>query len=117
MLKEHLGYMADQTRLKQFRTAIAHSVRPGDLVADLGCGTGILGLLCLEAGALKVFEIECTGMVEIARDTFRRAGLDERATFIHGYSLRLDHLPEQVDLVICDYMGYFGFDYDLINTI
>ena len=45
MLDEHLGYVADRTRLEQFRAAFAKVVCAGDQVADLGCGSGILGLL------------------------------------------------------------------------
>ena len=35
MLDEHLGYVADRTRLEQFRAAIAAVVRSGDEVVDL----------------------------------------------------------------------------------
>ena len=51
MLDEHLGYVADRIRLERFRAAIAKAITAGDRVADLGCGSGILGLLCLRAGA------------------------------------------------------------------
>ena len=49
MLEEHLTYVADHKRLEQYRAALAQTLNPGDKVADLGCGTGILGLLCLQA--------------------------------------------------------------------
>ncbi len=58
MLDEHLGYRPARTRLQQFRAAIAAIVRPGDTVDDRGCGSGILGLLCLQAGAGHVFGID-----------------------------------------------------------
>ena len=86
---------------------------PGDRVADLGCGSGILGLLCLRAGAGQVFGIDSTAMIEVARETFLRAGLAGRGDFIHGHSHRVE-LREPVDLVICDHVGYFGFDYGIV---
>ena len=55
MLEEHLGYVADRIRLERFRIGIAKVIRPGDHVADLGCGSGILGLLCLRAGGGREF--------------------------------------------------------------
>ena len=55
-------------------------------------------------------------MIEVARETFLRAGLAGRADFIHGHSHRVE-LPEPVDLVICDHVGYFGFDYGIVETL
>jgi protein arginine N-methyltransferase 1 len=116
MLDEHLGYVADRIRLDRFRVAIAQTINAGDRVADLGCGSGILGLLCLRAGAGRVYGIDSTTMIEVARETFSRAGWAERATFIRGHSHRVV-LPEPVDVVICDHVGYFGFDYGIVHTL
>jgi len=115
-LDEHLGYVADSNRLAQFRTAIAQVTRPGWSVADLGCGTGILGLLCLQAGAERVFAIDSTAMINVARQTLTRAGHGDRCVFVHGHSHRVE-LPEPVDLVICDHVGSFGFDYGIVRTL
>src|SRR5687767_9902064 len=104
MLEEHLGYVTDQSRLTQFKAAVTQLVKPGDVVADLGCGTGILGLLCLEAGAGKVYEIDFGNVLEIARGALSQAEVEGRVTFIRGNSRRLD-LPEKVDIVICDHVG------------
>ncbi len=116
MLDEHLGYVADRVRLDRFNTAVAAVVDPGDGVADLGCGSGILGLLCLRAGASQVFAIDSTPMIEVARETLARAGLHDRAVMVPGHSHRVE-LPEPVDLVICDQVGYFGFDYGIVHTL
>lgn len=116
MLDEHLAYVADVIRLAQFQSAIAKVINGGERIADLGCGSGILGLLCLQAGAGHVYAIDSTTMLEVARKTFSRAGWKGQATFIRGHSHRVE-LPEAVDLVICDHVGYFGFDYDIVHTI
>jgi hypothetical protein len=42
--------------------------------------------------------------------------LAEQVTFVRGHSHRVA-LPEPVDLVICDHVGYFGFDYGIIHTL
>jgi protein arginine N-methyltransferase 1 len=116
MLHEHLSYVADRIRMELFQSAIAKTVRAGDRVGDLGCGSGILGLLCLQAGAQRVYGIDCTAMIEVARETFARAGLAERTVLMRGHSQRTE-LPEKVDVVICDHVGYFGFDYGIVDML
>ncbi len=115
-LDEHIGYFADDVRLERYRAAIPRVLRPGDLVADVGCGSGILGLLCLQAGAGHVWGIDSTDMIEAARETCARAGLADRYTCIRDTSFRVT-LPEPVDLAICDHVGYFGFDYGIIDVM
>lgn len=116
MLQEHLGYISDEIRLEKFRAAIAKTVQPGDTAADIGCGFGILGLLCLKAGSAHVWGIDKTDAIEVARATFKQAGLGEHYTCIGDVSSRVD-LPQQVDLVVCDHVGYFGFDYGIIELL
>jgi protein arginine N-methyltransferase 1 len=110
MLQEHLGYLSDRVRIERFREAVAKVLRPGDRVVDLGSGSGILGLLCLRAGAAHVYCIDESPMLEVARETFRREGLADRATFVSGRTFRAE-LPERVQVAVCDHLGWFGFDY------
>ncbi len=116
MLTEHLRYVADRRRLERFEAAIRTVVQPGDRVADLGCGSGILGLLCLRAGASHVFAIDASNAIEFAHRTLARAGLADRVTFIRKLSQRTE-LPDRVDVVVCDHVGYFGFDYGIVHTM
>ena len=116
VLDEHLGYVSDPIRLEAFRTAIARSVLLGDRVADLGCGSAVLGLLCLQVGAGHVYAIDSTVAIEIARDSLHRSGWASQTSFIHNASYRAE-LPERVDVAICDHVGYFGFDYGLIAML
>ena len=112
MLDEHLGYVSDRVRLKRFEAAIARTVRPGDLVADIGCGSGVLGLMCLKAGAERVWGIDSTEAIEIARESMARAGLSDRYVCIRERSYRV-LLQDPVDILICDHVGHFGFDYGM----
>lgn len=116
MLEEHLGYVADRRRLDAYRAAISCTLKGGDAVADLGCGSGVLGLLCLQGGAGRVLAIDDSAMLGAARETLTRAGLGLRCHFVPGRSQRVT-LPEPVDLAICDHVGYFGFDYGIVETL
>ena len=57
-LEEHYGYLSDNTRLSRYQEAIGRLVLPEHVVLDLGCGTGLLGLMALRAGAAKVIFVE-----------------------------------------------------------
>jgi protein arginine N-methyltransferase 1 len=114
LLEEHWGYVSDPVRLGLFERAIRAVIKPGDLVADLGCGSGVLTMMCLRAGAAHVYAVEMTRMLDVARETLARCGLADRVTFIRGRSQKLD-LPERVDVAVCDNVGWFGFDYDIVH--
>jgi len=116
ILNEHLGYLSLPHRLDLYRAAVEKLVCPGDRVVDAGCGTAVLGLLCLQAGAAHVYAIDSTAAIEVAREALTRAGWASKVDFIRGSTFQVD-LPERVDVVISDHIGYFGFDYGLIGLL
>lgn len=115
-LEEHFGYLSDPRRTELFQQALSIAIRPGDLVADIGCGFGILGLLGLRAGAGHVWGIDRTDAIEVARETMARAGFGDRYTCIRDHSFRAV-LPQPVDAIVCDHVGYFGLDYGIVETM
>jgi protein arginine N-methyltransferase 1 len=114
MLDENLGYVSDAVRLDRYKAAIAKAVAKGDSVADLGSGSGVLGLLCLQAGAGRLVAVDDSDMLEVAREALTRSGYGDCSAFIRGKSSQIE-LPERVDVVICDHVGYFGFDYGVVE--
>jgi protein arginine N-methyltransferase 1 len=109
VVDEHREFLTDAVRLSAFHRAVAETVQPGHVVLDLGCGTGILGLLACRAGAKRVYAIDEGGMIELARALCRANGFHDRVTFIKGLSTRVT-LPEPVDVVLADQIGHFGFE-------
>jgi SAM-dependent methyltransferase len=114
VLDEHRQYLSDNRRLDAFRRAIAEAVKPGDVVMDLGSGTGILGMLACEAGATRVYAVDGGGMSGIAGRIARANGLQDRIVCINGLSTRIE-LPEKVDVVIADQIGHFGFEAGMLT--
>ena len=115
-LDEHFGYLVDSTKIERYQEAISRAVRPEHLVLDLGCGSGVLGLMALRAGARKVIFVEEGVILDAARETIYSAGFADRAEFIQTNSYELV-LPERADIVICDHVGFFGFDYGILDLL
>ena len=114
VVDEHRQYVEDRVRIADFRNAITEAVRPGDVVLDLACGTGILGMLACQAGAKRVYAIDEGGMAQLARDIAQANQFGDRITVLKGMSTRLD-LPERVDVVIADQIGRFGFEAGMLE--
>src|SRR5512140_59171 len=99
VVDEHRLYLSDANRLDAFRRAIEAVVRPGDVVLDLACGTGILGLMACRAGASRVYALDDGGILDVARQAARANGFGDRIVHVKAYS-RHATLPERVDVVV-----------------
>lgn len=116
MLHEHLAYLSDLVRRSRYQAAVARVIRGGEHVVDLGAGSGVLGLMCLKAGAEMVYTIDSTSMIEVARRALAAAGYGAKSVMINSLSTRAS-LPAKVDLVICDQVGFFGFDAGIVEYL
>lgn len=100
----HVRMLRDRRRTSAFRTAILESVRPDDIVLDLGTGTGVLAIFAARSGAAHVYAVESGAIAEVARKTIEANGLGERITVLEGRSTRIS-LPEPCSLLICELIG------------
>lgn len=93
--------MLDDPRLPFYEKAILNTVKRGDVVADLGTGTGIFALIASKK-AKRVYAIDIDPyLVEYAKSIVQNYGLEDTIIVEHGDALAYD-LPEKVDVIICD---------------
>jgi precorrin-6B methylase 2 len=111
----HRLMLADHIRMAAFQDAIKQEVKPGDIVVDIGTGSGILAYFALQAGASKVYAIEQGDVIEEAERLASFNGAADRIVFLKGRSENIQ-LPEKVDVVISELIGFFGVD-EYINRI
>jgi protein arginine N-methyltransferase 1 len=95
---------ADPIRIDAYKKAIEKAVRPGSIVVDLGCGTGIMSLLALRAGARRVHAVEMDPAVWLARDLAVANGHGDKLVVHHcsSYDVSLD---ERADVIVADLRG------------
>jgi precorrin-6B methylase 2 len=115
-LDEHRQLLADRTRVTALSRAIAAIVAPRDIVLDVASGTGILGLLACRAGASRVYCVEQSGIIELARELARANGFADRMQFVMAHSSWAE-VPESVDAIVCDQIGHFGFEAGIVEMI
>jgi ubiquinone/menaquinone biosynthesis C-methylase UbiE len=106
---EHNALLSDQVRTEAYQKAISEVVQSGDIVADIGTGSGILAFLAVRAGAKRVYAVEKESIIEEARQLTRVNHMEGKITFIQGRSDRID-LPEKVDVVTSELIGFFGIE-------
>lgn len=86
--------LLDEKRVKEFKSAIKKSVRPGDIVVDAGTGSGIIALIAACAGAKKVYALELDP--DIAKIAERNVKINNLEHIIHviNKDVRKFRLPQ-----------------------
>lgn len=115
-LNYHLSMLKDSVRTSSLQRAIEATVKPGDVVLDLGCGTGILGYFACRAGARRVYAMEGGEIIDLARRICNANGFTDRIVFIDSLSTEAE-LPELVDVIVTETIGNFGVDEGILSSI
>lgn len=110
----HRALLGDQVRNRQYQAAIHRLVREGDVVVDLGAGTGLLGLFACQAGARHVIAIERGPFRDVGARLFERNGYADRVTWISEDSLEVS-LTSKVDVVVTETLGNFAIDEGIVT--
>jgi SAM-dependent methyltransferase len=97
--------LGDELRMRAYRQAIDETVRPGDVVVDLGTGTGVLARWAIEAGAARVYGIERDpALLERAVEAADAEGVGSSFVPVEGLSFDVA-LPEPADLLVSEILG------------
>jgi predicted RNA methylase len=112
----HRTMIRDRVRTEAFRRAINAVVRPGDIVLDVGAGSGILSVFAARAGAARVYAVERTPIAGLAEQLAAANEVAETVTVIHGDVMEIE-LPEQVDVIVSEWLGGFGIDEGMLAPV
>ncbi len=114
-LAEHEEMLSDSVRVDAYHRGIRRNVQAGDVVVDLGTGTGLLAFMASRAGAKKVYAVEHSDFIDVAREIARHNGFTN-IEFVKANS-REFRPPEKVDVVLHEQMGDELFNENLLQNL
>jgi len=112
----HIAMLNDHHRTRSFLDAIAAVVKPGDVVVDLGTGSGVLAVAAVKAGAERVYAIEETRIGDLARQVFQANGVDDKIHLLEGNSAQIS-LPERADVLVSEIIGNDPFGESVLESM
>ena len=84
---------------------------------DVGCGTAILSMFCVKAGAKHVYAIDMSNIIDQARDIVQLNGMADQITLIKGKMEEIQLPVEKVDIIVSEWMGYFLLYESMLETV
>lgn len=103
-IADYGAMIADRVRMGAFVRSLRQAITPQSVVLDIGTGTGIFAFVACRFGARRVYAIEPSDAIQVAREIAAANGLSDRIEFIQGMSTDVD-LPERADVVVSDIGG------------
>ena len=118
----HEDMLRDHVRTDSYREACEGNPElfKNKVVLDIGCGTGILSIFAVKAGAKKVYGVDNADIIQAAKDIIQRNGLSSKITLIHKKIEDLEDadIPEgKVDIIISEWMGYFLLYESMLDSV
>lgn len=115
-IEYHRTLIADRLRNAAFHAALKAVIVPGkSVVADIGAGTGLLGLMAARLGAREVYLYE-TGEIAGVAEAVLKANKIRNAHVIPVHSTELENSP-QVDIVVSETLGNYALEEDIVETL
>jgi Arginine methyltransferase oligomerization subdomain/Methyltransferase domain len=111
----HRSMLLDHTRNSAYARALEKVIGPETTVMDLGAGLGIHGLFAAQLGARKVYLVEPTAVIEVARMVAKDNGLGQvECLQTTAEELKID---TQVDVISSVFTGNFLLSEDLLPSL
>jgi protein arginine N-methyltransferase 1 len=114
-MAQHDHMLGDPIRVDTYHAAIEKHVKEGDVVADLGTGSGVLAFFASRAGARQVHAIEHGPMADAAEAVAADNGIEN--VRLHRMHSSEFELPEKVDVIVHEQIGEALFDERVVENV
>ncbi|CAF9926432.1 MAG: type I protein arginine N-methyltransferase Rmt1 [Gomphillus americanus] len=115
----HEEMLKDEVRTKSYRDAIYQNKHlfKDKVVLDVGCGTSILSMFAVKAGAKHVIGVDMSTIIEKAREVVAVNGMSDKITLLQGKMEEVTLPFPEVDIIISEWMGYFLLYESMMDTV
>lgn len=115
----HEEMLKDEVRTRSYQNAICQNrhLFKGKVVLDVGCGTAILSMFAVKAGAKHVIGVDMSTIIEKAREIVRVNGMEDSITLLQGKMEEVELPFPKVDIIISEWMGYFLLYESMLDTV
>jgi hypothetical protein len=114
--RPHIEMLDDVVRTQRYIMALQRTIRPGDVVLDIGTGTGVLAMAAARAGAKHVYAIEAGSIAEKAQEIVAINGFAHTITVLQGWSTSLE-VRERADVLVTETLGSDPFNERIVETV
>jgi SAM-dependent methyltransferase len=115
-IEYHRTMLADKVRNVAFYEALKRVIVPGkSIVADIGCGTGVLGFMAAKLGAKKVFLLEKAEIVHVANKLAKHNKI-RNIEIVPAHSTEVEP-PDRCDIIVSETLGNYAFEENIIETL
>jgi len=115
-IEYHRTLVADRVRNEAFHRALSAVIEPGiTTVADIGAGSGLLGMMALKLGAREVFLYEMAEVGVVAERLLEHNRLRNWHLF-PCHSTEMDD-PPRADVVVSETLGNYALEEDIVATM
>ncbi|KAI4167175.1 MAG: hypothetical protein LQ343_007422, partial [Gyalolechia ehrenbergii] len=115
----HEEMLKDEVRTKSYRDAIYQNKHlfKDKTVLDVGCGTAILSMFAVRAGAKHVIGVDMSTIIEKAQEIVDVNGMSNKITLLQGKMEEVKMPFPQVDIILSEWMGYFLLYESMLDTV
>ncbi|KUI60881.1 Protein arginine N-methyltransferase 1 [Cytospora mali] len=115
----HEEMLKDEVRTRSYMNAIVQNKHlfKDKIVLDVGCGTGILSMFAVKAGAKHVIGVDMSTIIFKAREIVKVNGMADKITLIQGKMEEIELPFPKVDIIISEWMGYFLLYESMLDTV
>ncbi|GEQ70256.1 hypothetical protein JCM33374_g3932 [Metschnikowia sp. JCM 33374] len=115
----HEEMLKDTSRTLAYRSAMYKNkhLLKDKVVLDVGCGTGILSMFAVKAGAKHVYSVDMSNIIDKAKQIVSLNGFSDKITLIQGKLEDIELPVDSVDIIVSEWMGYFLLYESMLDTV